>query len=422
MPSDWNDVRHHLDVSANLKDISGSPWYSDATYEGFSAAEYDRRHARAREVMVRDGLDALLLTGSPNNYSLGGLVTWASGMIDTRAMCQYVVLPLEGEPTLLYPHSGTHLEATRRMVAIEDVRGSGEANYGQALVAILQEKGVATGRLGVSAADRNGPEYLGMQVYRDLVAGLPELELVLLPDLLHELTYLHSDEELDAMTRAGGLAVAALEAVVAAAVPGAREFQLSAASTAAMLDGGGDVHLSMVTSTSMTDPKAVYPSPRSSSRVLQAGDIVINELSARFLGWSAKLGHPITIGPPTSAVTEHHERSVIVFREFEDVIGPGVDLLDVQEAAGAFRRNGLQCRAMVLHGIDMVTAGPKVFVDRVTTKSYDRVLIPRMVVNIELTPINLEGTLGTFLSRTYAIEDDGIRCLTPYPVDDLIVV
>lgn len=421
MATDWNDVRHELDVAANLKDIRNSPWYSDAVHDRFSDAEYERRHAHARALMAQRDLDALLLTGSPNNYSLGALVTWGSGLIDDRAMCQYMVLPREGTPTLLYPHSGTHLEATRRMVAVKDMRGSGEAHYGEAIAGILREKGITDGRVGVSACDRNGPEFMGVQAYLALREALPDVELVFLTDLLHELTYLHSEEELGAMARAGQLAVAALDALVATAAPGRTEHELFAAATAAMLAGGGDVHLAMLTSMAMDDPRAVYPAPRSSGRVLRAGDVIINELSARYLGWSAKLGHPVTIGPPTPEVADFHRRSVAVFREFEDVIGPDVDLAEVRAAAGAFRRHGLQCRAMVLHGIDMVTAGPKVFVERVKAGDHDRVLQPGMVVNIEHTPINLEGTFGTFLSRTYAITNDGTRCLTPYAVDDVLV-
>jgi Xaa-Pro dipeptidase len=421
MPTDWNDVRHELDVAANLSDIRNSPWYADAVHDHFSDAEYERRYALARAAMAERDLDALLLTGSPNNYSLGGLVTWASGLIDDRAMCQYLVLPREGMPTLLYPHSGTHLEATRRMVAVKDMRGSGEAHYGEAIAEILREKGITGGRVGVSACDRNGPEYMGVAAWLALRDRLPDVELVFLDDLLHELTYLHSDEELAAMARAGELAIAALDAIVETAAPGRTEHELFAAATAAMLAGGGDVHLAMLTSMASDDPRAVYPAPRASGRVLRPGDVIINELSARHLGWSAKLGHPVTLGEPTPMVADFHRRSVAVFREFEDLIGPGVDLRDVQRAAAAFRRHGLQCRAMVLHGIDMVTAGPKVFVERVNAADYDRVLQPRMVVNIEHTPINLEGTFGTFLSRTYAITDDGARCLTPYPVDDVLV-
>ncbi len=419
---DWNDVRHHLDVSANLRDIHGSPWYTDAEYDRFSREEYERRWAAARDVMDREGLDGMLLTGSPNNYSLGALVTWASGLMDPRAMCQYMVLPRHGDPVLLHPHSGTHLEAVRRYVAVDDVRGSGEANYGGALVSILTEKGLATGRIGVSAADRNGPEYMGLQVHRDLTAGLPDLEMVFIPDLMHQLTYLHSAEELAAMTRAGELAVDALRAVAARVAPGVREYQLSAAAVHAMMDGGGDPHLTMMTSTSMADPRAVYPSPRPSGRVLRDGDVIVSELSARFLGWSAKIGHPIVLGTPTDEMVDFHRRSVAVYRAFEDVLGPGVDISAVHEAAQSFRANGLQSRALCFHGIDMVTAGPKVFVDRVSATDEDRVLTPGRVVNIELTPINLEGTLGTFLSRTFVIEEDGIRNLTEFPVDELIVV
>ena len=54
--------------------------------------------------MARDGLDALILTGGPDIYSHGGGVAWGAGLIDDRGMCQYMVLPLKGEPTLIYPH------------------------------------------------------------------------------------------------------------------------------------------------------------------------------------------------------------------------------------------------------------------------------------------------------------------------------
>ena len=102
--NDWNEVRRELDKSDNFEAISNSPWYTDAVYEKFSDAEFARRHAAARKLMERDGLDALVLTGGPDIYSHGGGVTWGAGLIDERGMCQYLVLPLKGDPTLIYPH------------------------------------------------------------------------------------------------------------------------------------------------------------------------------------------------------------------------------------------------------------------------------------------------------------------------------
>src|SRR4030067_3104185 len=102
MLNDWNDVRYNLDVSSNFTEIYNSPYYTDAVYDKFSEAEYQRRYSLAREKMKREGVDALLLTGGSNNWSCGAGVNWASGLLDKRGISQYVVLPLEGDTTLIY--------------------------------------------------------------------------------------------------------------------------------------------------------------------------------------------------------------------------------------------------------------------------------------------------------------------------------
>jgi hypothetical protein len=44
-----------------------------------------------------------------------------------------------------------------------------------------------------------------------------------------------------------------------------------------------------------------------------------------------------------------------------------------------------------------------------------------MTMNVEITPINADGTFGIFLSRTFVIEQTGVRDITPYPLDGLVV-
>ena len=39
---------------------------------------------------------------------------WLTGHWEWHALCCYVVVPLEGEPTLVYSMGGTHAEAVRR--------------------------------------------------------------------------------------------------------------------------------------------------------------------------------------------------------------------------------------------------------------------------------------------------------------------
>lgn len=423
MANDWNLVRYSLDKSENFKEIFNSPWYTDASYDTFSDAEFARRHALAREKMAREGLDALILPGGSNVWSLGAGVTWASGLIETRAMLQYVVLPRKGEPTLVYPHPGCHIEAARKSVCLRDVRGSRGGHFGQVIADRLMELGLQNGRIGVTAADRTGPEYMGVTCHRELVECLPKATFVFLPMLFHELTYLKSDEEIEAMARAGELVVEGFKALAAAARPGKREYQLEAAATHAIMDGGGKVHFMIIGSTSMHDPRMVFPNPRPSYRVLQKGDIILTEMVAAYKGYTAKIGHPVTIGAPTDQVNDFFHRVVVPgFKGVEAELVPGKTLEDVRRAGAHFRRQGAQSRPIVAHGLDLITSLPYISVDEVKGEPYDMNIVPGMTYSIEITPVNAEGTFGIFFSRSYAMTGAGQRNLTPYPVDEIMVV
>jgi len=422
MPNDWNKVRYELDKSENFKEICNSPWYTDAVYNKFSDAEFSRRHALAREKMNRDGLDALILSGGSNTWSLGAGVTWASGLIEERAMLQYVVLPRQGEPTLIYPHPGCHIEAARKSVSISDVRGARGGHFGQVMAERLMELGLQEGRIGITAADRTGPEYMGVTCYNELVERLPKATFVFLPAMLHELTRLKSSEEIDAMAKAGELVVKSFEALVSAARPGNYEYQLEAAAVHAIMDGGGKPHFMIIGSTSMNDPKLVFPNPRPSARVLQKGDIILTEMVAAYKGYTAKIGHPVTIGKPTPEVDSFFKKVVVPgYKGIEAALQPGNTLESVRLAGAHFRQQGAQSRPIITHGLDLITAQPYVSVDEVRGDACDMNIVPGMTFSIEITPINAEGTFGIFLSRSYAMMENGQRNLTPYPLDEIVV-
>lgn len=421
--NDWNEVRYELDKSANFHAICNSPWYTDAVYEKFSAAEFARRHALARELMARDGLDALILCGSPNIYSHGSGVTWGCGLIDGRGMVQYLILPRAGDPTLIYPHPGCHIEAARKMVSIKDVRGGQHGHYGRAIAERLIELGLQAGRIGIAAADRTGPEYMGVNAYQEMRKHVPEATFIFMPLILHELTHRKSTEEIRAMGRAGQLAIRALQAVAARARPGVREYQLAAAATHAVLDGGGQVHLLMIGSTSMQDPRLIFPNPNPSHRVLREGDIILSELAMTYLGYTAKIGHPVTIGEPTERYRTFFKEVVVPgFSTIEAQLAPGNTLESVRKAsAGVFREKGAQSRPILMHGHDLITSLPFISIDEVKGEPYDMIMRPGMAYGIEITPINADGTFGIFLSRSYAITETGVEALTPYPLDEIIV-
>lgn len=423
MENDWSKVRYELDKSDNFEAICNSPWYTDAVYEKFSDAEFARRHEAARALMRRDGFEALILTGGPDIYSHGSGVTWGSGLIDDRGMCQYMVLPLKGEPTLIYPHYGCHIEAARKMVSVKDVRSGQHGKYGKAVAERLLELKLDRARIGITAADRTGPEHMGVNAYLDLKKLMPGAEFVFCPNLLHELTYRKSAEEIRAMQKAGQLAIKALEAVKATARPGVKEYELAGAVANAVLSAGGRYHLLMIGSTSQADPKIIFPNPNPSARVLKTGDIILSELAMSYMGYSAKIGHPISVGPATEKYTRFFKDVVIAgYKDVQRELKPGATLERVREVgARTFRERGGQSRPTIMHGLDLITSVPFVRCDRIRAEPYEVAMQEGSTFNIEITPVDKEGIFGIFYSRSHVITATGSMDLTPYPVEDILV-
>ena len=70
-------------------------------------SEVERRYGRMREAMARDGLDAVIVSG--NEYSgFEGAVAYTSGFVIVHRYA-YVLLPLEGEPSIVFPSEGRYV-------------------------------------------------------------------------------------------------------------------------------------------------------------------------------------------------------------------------------------------------------------------------------------------------------------------------
>ena len=418
-PLPWEELRYRLDDNLPFNVMRETPYYQDAVYERFSDAEIARRYAALREKMRHLELDVAIVPGGPNHWSFGGGMLWLTGHWEWHGVACYVVVPLEGEPTLVYGMGGTHIEAVRRETAgaINDVRHSRGGRFGEVMVQRIRELGLERGRIGLLEIDPRFGDYLPVNQHDALRSGLPEAELVYTHGLMHELLVIHSAEEMECIRRAAHLCDRAMEALVERARPGVKEYQLKAAATHAILDGGGDVDFMIIGSTPMAAPTMVFGNPRPSARELQSGDIVMMELAAGYRGYTAQIGSPVCIGTPPTEVQRFFDDVVLPgFERMVEAIGPDRSLEDARAAGRFFREHGAQSRPIHLHGIDLVSSAPHVFTDRVDTEgSFDEVLQPGMVLVVEPTPITADGTLGMFFGHTFAITDTGRECLDQFP-------
>ena len=416
----WDDLRNRLDEAQAFNRMDGTPYYRDAVYEQFSAEEYARRYEALRAKMRELGLDCVVVPGGPSHWSFGGGMLWLSGHWEWHALAAYVLVPVEGEPTLIYAMGGTHIEAVRRETAeaISDVRSSRGGRFGEVMVERIRELGLESGRIGLLEVDPRHDDHLPVNQYEVLRTSLPDAEVVFTKGIMHELLSVHSEEELDCVRTAGRLCQDAMEAIVERAAPGVTEYQLRAAAGSAILEGGGDIDFLIIGSTSMADPAMVFGNPRPSRRKLSEGDIIIMELAAGYRGYSAQIGSPICVGEPPAEVRRlWDEIAKPGYERMASEIGPGKPMEGLREAGRFFRDNGVQSRPIHAHGIDFVSDGPHVFTERVVAEPFEEVMRPGMVVMAEPNPITADGTLGMFVGHTFIVTEDGSECVDEFPLE-----
>jgi Xaa-Pro aminopeptidase len=417
-PLPWDELKHQLDENVPFNMMRNTPYYRDAVYEQFSKAEYARRYAAIRHKMREHKLDCIIVPGGPSHWSFGGGMLWLTGHWEWHALACYVVVPLEGEPTLIYSMGGTHAEAVRRetSAALSDVRGSRGGQYAAVMVDRIKELKLEKGRIGLLEIDPRHKDYLPVNQFNVLKQGLPDAELVFTEGWMHELLSIHSNEELDCIRRAGKLCEDAMNAMVARARPGVTESQLRAAAGAAILEGGGDIDFLIIGSTAMDNPALVFGSPRPSGRVLAKGDIINMELAAGYRGYTAQVGSPICVGKPNDMVKRFWEEITLPgFEKMAAAIKPGNSLEAIREAGKFFRQKGVQSRPIHAHGIDLITDGPHVFCEHVHAEPFEQVFKPGMVFMAEPNPISADGQFGIFLGHTFIITETGNECCDKFP-------
>ena len=424
LPLPWEELRSRLDQNQPFNTMRGTPYYRDAVYDQFSKPEYARRYAAIRAKMRSEKIDCAIVPGGPSHWSFGGGMLWLTGHWEWHALCCYVVVPLEGEPTLVYPMGGTHCEAVRRETAgaITDVRNSRGGRYAEVMAEHIKQLGLERGRIGLLEIDPRHNDYLPVNQFNTLRQMLPDAELVFTHGWMHELLSIHSNEELDCVRVAGKLCENAMKAMAARAKPGVTEYELRAAAGAAILEGSGDIDFLIIGSTSMANPAMVFGNPRPSARKLQKGDIINMELAAGYRGYTAQIGSPICLGPPTDMVKSFWEDITLPgYQRMVPEIRPGNAVESIQKAGRFFREKGAQSRPIHAHGIDIITDGPHVFCEHVEAEPFERTFKPGMVFMAEPNPITADGNFGIFLGHTLIVTASGHESIDKWPLELVVV-
>jgi len=233
---------------------------------------------------------------------------------------------------------------------VSDLRPS-RRSYALPLAERLRELGLEHGRIGVSGLEGlvRAPEgVVAWRLFENLRAALPGATLVDATAVLQEARAVKSDEEIGFIRQAATLAEAAVARMLALARPGVPERQVYAAMVETMIAGGGEFPTMILWGAGQQPP---WPHRMLTDRVLRAGDLVNNEIEAKWAGYIAQAVAPCSLGPadPTSRAVFAVSRQV--FDDLCAFMRPGVTFAAIQARyQAAVEGAGYEGGAALMHG------------------------------------------------------------------------
>jgi Xaa-Pro dipeptidase len=263
----------------------------------FSDAEMRRRHEALEAVA---DVDHVLVHGANRS---GTAVGWLTRWPVTR---EAIVVVTPGEQDVLYVGFYNHVPNAQRIATEADVRWIGDFEP-------------PSGQIGVIGRKARRGEV-------DLNAAYTRLRLV------------KSDEEVEWIRRAAELTDAGAAALREAARPGVSEYELGAAIEAAWLPHGATTHIHYLGATPMDAPELCVPAQWPSDRRLQAGDVLVYEISANFWEYPAqRLGTIFVDAEPTPLYRDLLDTAEATFDAVVARLRAGATAAELWEAAGKIR-------------------------------------------------------------------------------------
>jgi Xaa-Pro aminopeptidase len=255
-------------------------------YPRFSLTERDRRWKAMRQKRIDDIVTPQNTGHSTDFQANTRYLTHCGGGGDSDIAA---VFPLEGDVTAIATSAAPRWPTVQDWT--KDIREA-RRNYGRVIVERLKELKVERGRIGITGLGEvegtRTPEGTILHgTWKQIREAFPQAELVDAASTLTEVRYVKSAEEIEVLTKSMEIIELAYQAEIEAARPGAKDWEVWAATQYALMRNGSEmpVHCNWV---SGKNPKRTLTRP--SMRILERGDLIINEIEASWIGYRAQGG------------------------------------------------------------------------------------------------------------------------------------
>jgi Xaa-Pro dipeptidase len=391
-------------------------------YPRFSIAERDRRWQAVRELMRQHYLDVIVTpqnSGHSADYQANTryLTHCGGGEPDVAA-----VFPSEGGVTAVATSAGPRWPTVQDWVT--DVREA-RRNYGRAIVERLKELKVDRGRIGITGLGEvegtrtpEGTIFYG--TWKQIREAFPHAELVDATAILDEVRYVKSREEIDALTKSMEIIELAIQAEIETANAGVKDWEVWAAAHYAMTRNGSElpVHCFWV---SGKNPKRTLTRP--SMRLLERGDVIINELEASWIGYRSQGVQPVFVEVINPMQAELIKVQREIFNRVLENLKPGItvgELADLtrRTAQSAAPKTGPAAGAngdLTMHGRGAGDDGPIITPHAKSPKQLSVAMRENMVFVCKPAAISADGEYTCQWGDTVVVTKNGGRRLGRRP-------
>jgi len=351
-----------------------------------SRADVERRYARVRAALARDGLDAALVCGTEYT-GFEGQVTYLSGFQIVHRYA-YVVLPVEGEPTIVFPSEARYVGEHGTSWIEDQVFAD---HPGEWLAERLRGR-----RVGVYGLD------YAMTV-RDFVAMRDRVELVPWELEFDHARAVKSDEELESVRESVRINTGGFHAFREAYEPGRTAAEVLAPAERLFVEQGcGRLTMNMV----LVGPEFA----------IARDDIVLEDFCIPSLEIAGPGGHWVEISRALGSPSEEVGRMLDAYEEYfeaaKGALRPGVTAHDVHRAVSkGFLERGYRLGHVTGHSIGMTMIEfPKI------GEGVDTELEANMVFSMHPHVISEDGRECLYMQDTWLVTADGGEPLAGLPM------
>lgn len=258
--------------------------------------EYFERIGEASKLMEEAGLDILISNCNEADYSFVRYFTNYWPLFETAG----VAIGPNGKAALMVGPESSKYAADRSVLkdifTLLEYRESADPAYPEAKVSTYKDVfkflGVKGKRLRIGIAGYLVSNPIQLEGIRNC---FPDAEIIRNEEIVRSLRVIKSENELACISHGFQIVQKATEAVMAEIRPGVTELQMVGVAQKSIYENGAEYEgLPMYVFSEKSTSHAIS---RSSYRIIEKGDLVQLNLSAKIEGYSPSIGIPISMGP-----------------------------------------------------------------------------------------------------------------------------